>query len=245
MIPRVLSLGDRAFTIEFADGFDDAARAAIMRLDSAIARVRADGKLCAIVDIAPTFRSLTVHFDPATTTRATLEPQVLALVGAEDDTSAAKAALWRLPVLYGGAQGPDLQELAEAASLSVEAAIALHSETEVRVHMLGFLPGFAFMGDIAEPLRRPRRAEPRVRVPAGSVAVADRLTAVYPWESPGGWHLIGLCPVPFFDSSRSSPALMAPGDRVRFESIDTARFDEVSKALAAGMLAPEAFRSDG
>lgn len=126
--------------------------------------------------------------------------------------------------------------------LSEQEAIALHAETEVEVYMLGFQPGFAFMGAIAPALRRPRRTEPRVRVPAGSVAVADRMTAIYPWESPGGWHLIGTCPLTFFDTARKRPSLLSPGDRVTFDAVDKTRHDELAAALSAGDLTPESFR---
>ena len=102
--------------------------------------------------------------------------------------------------------------------------------------MLGFLPGYAFLGDTDARLRLPRRTEPRTRVPAGSVAIATTLTGVYPVDSPGGWHLIGHCPVPMFDAAASPPALLAPGDRVRFEPIDADRHDELRRLAAAGRL---------
>lgn len=244
MTPRILSLGEAALTVEFAPGFDDAARAAVVRLDAAIAAAREAGGLPAVLDVVPTFRSLTVHYDPAVATRAAIEPVLATLTSDTAESGSAPGARWRFPVAYGGAQGPDLADLAEAAGLSEAEAIALHAETPVTVHMLGFLPGFAFMGDIAEPLRRPRRAEPRTRVPAGSVAVADRLTAVYPWESPGGWHLIGLCPVPLFDAARERPALLSPADRVTFEPVSADRVAALSEALASGDLDPDSFREE-
>lgn len=101
--------------------------------------------------------------------------------------------------------------------------------------MIGFLPGFPFMGDLPAPLRLPRRAQPRVRVPAGSVAIATGLTAIYPWESPGGWHLLGRCPVPLFDARRTSPSLLAAGDRVRFVPVSA----EECRAIEAGLASAE------
>ncbi len=242
MTPRYLSLGDRAFTVEFAPGIDPEARAAVARLDAALAAAREEGGVPAVIDVVPTFRSLTVHYDPMIAGRAEVEQDVAALVEAERNDAAVAAARWVFPVLYGGEGGPDLPRLAEAAGISEDQAIELHSATEVAVYMLGFQPGFAFMGDIAEALRQPRLAEPRTRVPAGSVAVADRLTAVYPWESPGGWHLIGRCPVPFFDAAWDRPSLLSPSDRVSFLPVDQARFAEIEAALESGDLAPESFR---
>ncbi|MEO1678768.1 MAG: 5-oxoprolinase subunit PxpB [Pseudomonadota bacterium] len=244
MTHRILTLGDTAFTVEFAAGFDDAARSATARLDAAIARERAVGALPSIVDVVPTFRSLTVHFEPAITPRAALEPQIAALAGEGEGGSPDGGAQWRFPVSYGGDAGPDLCDLAAHAGLTETQVIDLHAATEVSVHMLGFLPGFAFMGDIAPSLRRPRRAEPRTRVPWGSVAVADRLTAIYPWESPGGWHLIGHCPVPLFDASRAAPALLSPADRVAFVPTPEAEVAALAAGFAAGELAPTSFRVD-
>lgn len=243
MTPRFLSLGDRAFTVEFAPEIDARARAAVARLDGAIASVRYDGGLQAVIDVVPTFRSLTVHYDPLVAGRAEIETVVAELANRGGAEAAADPARWTFPVLYGGEGGPDLPGLAEAAGISQAQAIELHASTEVEVYMLGFQPGFAFMGDIAEALRRPRLSEPRTRVPAGSVAVADRLTAVYPWESPGGWHLIGRCPVRFFDPGQERPSLLSPSDRVRFEPVEAARFTELEAALRAGELALDSFRS--
>ena len=242
MTPRILSLGDCALTIEFAPDIDPQAHAAVSRLDAAIGSARAQGALAAVVDVVPTFRSLTVHFDPLVTSRRDIETEVTSLIDDRPGTQAPANASWVFPVLYGGEGGPDLSRLAEEAGIAQASAIELHAETEVAVYMLGFQPGFAFMGDIAEALRRPRLTEPRTRVPAGSVAVADRLTAIYPWESPGGWHLIGRCPVPFFDAERERPSLLSPSDRVSFESVDAAHYTELEAALAAGELLPESFR---
>jgi KipI family sensor histidine kinase inhibitor len=152
---------------------------------------------------------------------------------------AAGGRRWQLPVVYGGAAGPDLAALAEAGGLSEAAAVAAHAGVEYVVYMLGFLPGFPFMGDVAAPLRQPRRAEPRLRVPAGSVAVANGLSAIYPWESPGGWHLLGRCPAPLFDPARTPPALLAAGDRVRFEPVTAQAMAGIEADLAAGRLDPQ------
>ncbi|MHA6327246.1 5-oxoprolinase subunit PxpB [Roseivivax sp. CAU 1753] len=243
MTPRILSLGDRAVTVEFAPEITSEARAAVSRLDAAIAAARAEGRLNAVIDVVPTFRSLSLHYDPLVTSRTEIEDQVTPLI---DDTSGAQSAVnarWVFPVLYGGESGPDLPRLAAAAGIDEAKAIALHADTEVEVYMLGFQPGFAFMGDIAPALRQPRLADPRTRVPAGSVAVADRLTAIYPWESPGGWHLIGRCPVPFFDAARDRPSLLSPSDRVSFEPVDAARYAALDKALRTGEIEPQSFRS--
>ena len=134
---------------------------------------------------------------------------------------------------YGGAHGPDLDDVAGRANLSADEVVRRHAGTEVGVYMLGFLPGYAFLGDTDPALHLPRRSEPRTRVPAGSVAIATTLTGIYPVDSPGGWHLVGHCPVPMFDVAASPPALLAPGDRVRFRPIDDAEHAALARDPAA------------
>ena len=141
-------------------------------------------------------------------------------------------------MLYGGEWGPDLAAVAAACGRCPDEVVALHAGATYDVYVLGFLPGFAYLGDVAEEIRVPRRKEPRTRVPPGSVAVAGAQTAVYPWESPGGWNLLGRCPVPLFDPRRRGGALLAPADRVRFEPVSRERFAGLEADLAAGRLDP-------
>jgi KipI family sensor histidine kinase inhibitor len=128
----------------------------------------------------------------------------------------AELAALEVPVHYGGADGPDLPEVAERLGLSQGQVVEAHAGPTYRVRMLGFVPGFAYLATLPEVLALPRRAEPRTRVPGGSVAIAARQTAVYPFETPGGWHLIGRTDLSMWDIGRVPPARLAPGDRVRF-----------------------------
>lgn len=223
--PRITSVGDTAFNVEFGDRVDPAINARVTGLRRAVEAARAAGGLAGVVETIPTFRSLMVQYDPTRTSRAELEPQLLALAQAGGGPAAAAARLWSIPVCYDGDLGEDLDGLAAACGLSRDQVIALHGDAEFLVYMLGFMPGFAYLGGVPESLRRPRRASPRLKVPAGSVALADALCAVYPWESPGGWHLIGRTPVRFFDLERQPSGLLAAGDRVRFHAIDRAGFE--------------------
>lgn len=234
MAARWLDAGDAAFTIEFGDAVDARLVAAVNALDDAVARCRAAGGLHGVIETMPTFRSLTVFYDPLATARDALEAELRPLLAALEHAAAPAGRRWRLPACYEGDAAPDLAETARATGLSAADVVALHSGTEYRVYMLGFLPGFPFMGDVPPPLRLPRRAEPRVRVPAGSVAIATGLTAIYPWESPGGWHLLARCPLPLFDARRESPSLLAPGDRVRFAPVARAEYDRLAHAAAGG-----------
>jgi KipI family sensor histidine kinase inhibitor len=143
---------------------------------------------------------------------------------------------WQLPVCYGdqiAACGPDLERLAEACGLTPAEVIRLHSSATYEVYMLGFLPGFPFMGDLPEVLARRGAASRGLRVPAGSVATAGTLTAIYPWESPGGWHLIGACPCRCFRPAWPQAALLLPGDRVSWRAIDAAEYQALSDEKAA------------
>lgn len=236
--PRILDAGDAAFTVEFGNQVDLGLLAAVNALDAAIAREHAAGGLPGLIETMPTFRSLTVFYDPLATDRETLIGALQPLLAASGDAPPPEGRLWRLPACYEGEAAPDLLETARTLGASADELVALHSGAEFRVYMLGFLPGFPFMGDLPERLRLPRRSEPRVRVPPGSVAIAGGLTAIYPWESPGGWHLLGRCPVPLFDAQRESPSLLAVGDRVRFDPISLDELARLDAALQAGEIEP-------
>lgn len=240
---RILPLGDTALTLEFGDRIDPALQAAVSALDQAIADARAQGHLHGIVETMPTFRSLTVIFDPLETDHDRITELLNTLPGSSLEQPL-QGRHWLLPACYEPGFAPDLDSVAHTIDGDTKTVVRLHSGREYVVYMLGFLPGFPFMGDLPEPLRLPRRTEPRTRVPAGSVAIATGLTAIYPWESPGGWHLLGRCPVPLFDASQKVPALLQAGDRVRFEPVSAAEYARIERALAAGELDPGAFRMD-
>jgi KipI family sensor histidine kinase inhibitor len=186
----------------------------------------------------PTFRSLLVHYDPLATSRAELEAAIAPLVDRDQDTAGAVRE-WRIPVCYEGEHAPDLAEVARLTGLAPADIVACHSGIRWHVYMLGFLPGFPYLGDLPPELALPRRADPRVKVPAGSVSIATTLTAIYPYESPGGWHLIGATPVRFFDPARTPPALLAPGDAVRFDPIDATAFAAIRQMVEAGDYLPD------
>lgn len=239
---RLLDAGDTALTIEFGDRVDRRLLAAVAAADQALTQAVASGQLPGVVETVPTFRSLTVIYDPLLCTRAELEPLIRAALRGSVATRARRGRRWQLPVCYGdqiAACGPDLEQLAEACGLSPAEVVRLHASGVYDVYLLGFLPGFAFMGDLPQVLTRPRRSEPRLRVPAGSVATAGTLTAIYPWESPGGWHLIGACPVPLFSAAWPQAALLLPGDRVGLRPVDAAEYQALREEVAAMRAAPQ------
>lgn len=232
--PRFLAAGDTALVVEFGERVDPAINHRVTQLAAA---VRARG-IEGVVDLVPTFRSLMVHYDPVATSAEILSAS-LRHVLSHPAGEAAPGRLWHLPVLYGGEAGPDLDEVAERTGLTSDKVIAVHSEIIYDVYMMGFLPGLPYLGIMDEALALPRRAEPRVRVPSGSVAIATNLTNVYPSESPGGWHILGRTPIELFDTRRAVPILLAAGDRIRFEPIDQAKYDSLREQVAAGETAIE------
>lgn len=177
-----------------------------------------------LVDLVPSYASLLVLFDPLKASHVDVLQRLRAALAALDTGEAPAGELVTLPVYYAPEAGPDLVPLAEAAGLTTEEVIALHTAPDYRVYAIGFAPGFAYLGEVDERIATPRRATPRPRVPAGSVAIADRQTAVYPAESPGGWNLLGLCPVPLFTPGIDPPMPVRVGDRVRFEPVSHADF---------------------
>ena len=168
-------------------------------------------------DIAPGYSTIGIHFDPLQTDLAALEQAIetdFASLAALDAVT--NRVPIEIPVRYGGAHGPDLESVAAHAGCSTEEVIARHSHRTYRVYMLGFVPGFAYMGRVDPSIAAPRHRVPRERVPAGSVGIAGQQTGVYPVDSPGGWQLIGHTTTIMFDAARETPSLLAAGDLVRF-----------------------------
>ena len=178
-----------------------------------------------LIDLVPSYASLLVIYDPLQTDHYFVRAQIRsATQNLLQPSEQQQGNLISLPVYYSLESGPDLQELADNASLSVEQVIEIHQQTEYRVYAIGFAPGFAYLGEVDERIAAPRLATPRQKVPRGAVAIADRQTAVYPAQSPGGWNLIGLCPEPMFDPNAIPSMPVQAGDRVRFNAIDREQY---------------------
>jgi inhibitor of KinA len=168
-------------------------------------------------DIVPGYCSLGVHFDPLVTDMVGLERAIgdeARLV--RDDEAPFEATVVEIPVRYGGVDGPDLEGVAEWAGCTTDDVVKRHTEVTYRVYMLGFVPGFAYMGRVDAAIAAPRHRVPRERVPAGSVGIAGAQTGVYPIATPGGWRIIGRTETVMFDAARPTPNLVRPGDLVRF-----------------------------
>ena len=199
--------------VEFEASIDPVVNERVIALG---ARLRSRGAR-GILDVVPGYRALGVHFDPLQTDLAALERAIVADAGVIEtvEPSAARPII-EIPVRYGGEVGPDLDAVAAHGACTPDEVIERHTRRIYRVYMLGFVPGFAYMGRVDASIAIARHRVPRERVPAGSVGIAGEQTGVYPIESPGGWHLIGRTRTAMFDPLASSPSLLQPGDLVRF-----------------------------
>jgi KipI family sensor histidine kinase inhibitor len=233
--PRILPLGDAGFSVELGDTLDAETNARVRALDRALAERAFPG----LVECVPTLRSLLVLYDARAARPAEVARQLAArLAGDPAGSRATPGRLHEIPTLYGGEAGPDLAPLARALGLAEADVVRLHASREYTAFMLGFKPGFAYLGLLAPKLECPRHKTPRVRVPAGSVGLAGRLTGIYPVASAGGWQLVGRTSVRLFDPWREEPALVAPGDRVRFVPVAELKEPMMRETTPARAVAP-------
>ena len=217
--------GDAAFVITLPPAMDEATSGRAVALAAGV-RAAFPGWLR---DVVVGYHTVTVYFDPSVIDAVRLEEDLSALARRTPGDEFRAGAHLEIPVCYGGEFGPDLEEVAQATALSVDDVIRLHTSREYRVFVIGFVPGFAYMGPLAPELAVVgRRASPRTRVPPGSVAIAGGQTGIYPMETPGGWRILGRTPIRPFDENRTPPVLFAAGDRVHFRRIDLAEFERLT-----------------
>lgn len=213
---RIERFGDAALLVVLGDRVDATVNGRVHRLAARLGvRAAHTGGLGAPV---PAYSSVLLPFDPLVLEEAAVRDMIAVALDAEDGPSMPvdRAEVVSVPVRYGGSDGPDLAEVAARTGRTEVDVMRLHAAVEYRVFCVGFVPGFPYLGLVPEELALPRRSTPRLRVPAGSVAIAGRQTGIYPADSPGGWHLIGRTDLPAWDPRREPPALLEPGARVRF-----------------------------
>ena len=229
--PRIIPAGDSALLIEFGDSIDYAINARVYALQRAI---EASDINDAVEEFVPSYRSLLVEYDVTKFLHAEMRGRVAELV---EHTAAPTTSIvdsdqdaHQIPVTYGGELGPDLETVAKHAGLSVDEVISIHSGADYHVFMLGFAPGFPYLGGMDERIACPRLATPRTLVPAGSVGIAEAQTGVYPNASPGGWQLIGRTPMALFDVNTDPPVAMLPGTKVNFVPITHNEYEAQMKS---------------
>lgn len=209
---RIVTLGDSCVSVQFAAAIDPVVNARCIALAASLESLALRG----VRDVVPSYNAVTVHFDPLATDGEALSTELGRLVGAAPRSSAAESRTIEIPVSYGGASGPDLGAVAEFAECSEAEVVQLHMQTRYRVYMLGFLPGFAYMGTVDRRIAMPRLNTPRMRVTGGSVGIAAEQTGIYPCDTPGGWRIIGRTSAKLFDAMRAEPFLLKAGDHVKF-----------------------------
>ncbi len=224
-----LPLGDAGMTVEFGREVDPAIHAHVMALDSALAAHPIPG----VIEASPTYRSLFVQYDPVAIGWDDLKAAMLERLG-EAGGEAPVGRRWVVPATFSPAFGEDLPMVAEVKGMSQDALIAAFCAAEYRVYMVGFVPGFTYLGGLPEALHLSRRVNPRLVVPAGSVSIGGVQAGMCPIDMPSGWHLLGKTPVRLFDLARSQPCIFAAGDLIRFEAIDVDAFAALSRQAASG-----------
>lgn len=224
---RVEIAGQNALIVYFGDELSESVSNELTAVANSLANLAPDW----LIDTIPSYASLLVIFD-LDQIRHHEVGQYLQQINYHADTTGTSAGkLVTLPVYYSEESGPDLLRVASQAGLSMDEVIQRHQSIVYRVYAIGFAPGFAYLGEIDEQLATPRLQTPRLSVPKGSVAIADRQTAVYPAVSPGGWNLIGLCPTPMFTPEKNPPMPVSSGDQVQFEAISKEEFIELGGEL--------------
>jgi inhibitor of KinA len=213
--PRLLPAGDTAILIEFADEIDDSVNDRVHALAHTL---RAQNRP-EIRDLVPAYSSLLVYYDPQRVAFAEMRACLHGALESLQTDTPPEPRLVEIPTRYGGEFGADLAFVAQHNGITEAAVIRLHTSVVYRVYFVGFAPGFAYLGSVPEQIAAPRMETPRTRVPAGSVGIAGRQTGIYPMETPGGWRIIGRTTLPLFDPNHDPPALLRPGDRVRFVQI--------------------------
>jgi len=227
----IYSLSEKAITIEFGNVINEDTWNKINELN----RVITNDPFSGFIVTVSAYTTLTVFFDPITVSQSTVlqgidnfEKVSSYLINCLDKKiqgATAENRLIEIPVCYGGRFGPDLKYIADYNNLSVDNAVVFHSSAEYKVYMIGFIPGFAYLGGMTEKIAAPRKAEPRKAVPAGSIGIAGNQTGIYPLQTPGGWQLIGQTPLKLFDVNRETPSLLKAGDTIKFVPISESDFE--------------------
>lgn len=233
---RMLAAGEQGLVVEFGDAIDPALNGRVHDFCRRIASLHLPG----IIEIVPTYRSALIIFDPFVIGRAELARHAEKLVETEGAQEAnARPRLVTIPVCYGGEFGPDLDFVASHNHLGADDVIRIHASRPYKIYMLGFMPGFPYLGGMDGRIAAPRLPEPRTKIPAGSVGIAGHQTGFYPYESPGGWRLIGRTPIKPFDPASGSPFLFAAGDFIRFRPVPIGEFERITLDVESGAYRPE------
>jgi KipI family sensor histidine kinase inhibitor len=215
-------MGDRGLLLEFGDEISREINEKVRRMALAVHAEAIEG----IIETIPTYRSLLIIYNPVILPMEDLKERLKRMEKGLQQTPLPEPKLTRIPVVYGGIYGPDLEEVAKYLHVSPEEVVQLHCSKPYLIYMIGFMPGYPYMGELPQALVTPRLKTPRLLVPKGSVAIAQRQTGIYSMESPGGWQILGRTPVELFHPEKDPPALLQMGDFVQFYQISEKEFKE-------------------
>ncbi len=221
--PQYRLVGDTGLLVEYGDTIAEEINLKVRTMAMALTRYLPEG----VVEVIPTYRSILIPYDPAVTRPEKLRSALEKLQNQLEEIELQPPETVRIPVCYGGELGPDIDFVAKHNNLSVDEVIDIHSQPEYRIYMIGFTPGFPYLGGLDDRLATPRLETPRTKVPAGSVGIANNQTGMYSVESPGGWRLIGRTPLTLFAPARENPFLYRAGDRIKFVPVSREEFDHV------------------
>lgn len=228
--PRFLAGGDKAFFIEFGNAITPELNRRVRHLLLSIQNADIPG----LIEAVPTYRSLLIYYDPLATSFAELKDRLETLEQSTEDSEFPEATVTEIPTVYGNEYGPDLEYVAKHNGLSAEEVVGIHTGNVYLIYMLGFIPGFAYLGGLPSSIAAPRLSTPRSRVPAGSVGIAGSQTGIYPAVSPGGWQIIGRTPLELFHPHREPPALLRTGNQVVFVRITPEEFTRIKEEVQQG-----------
>ncbi|WP_405097416.1 5-oxoprolinase subunit PxpB [Oceanobacillus sp. FSL H7-0719] len=222
--------GDRGMRVQLGDSISKETNEQIRSLSALLEKENING----IIEWIPTYTSVTIYYDPAQISYETLEGRMNSLYGSLSQIDIPPAEVITIPVCYGGESGPDLQHVAEVNQLTEEEVIQIHTGSDYLIYMMGFSPGFPYLGGMSEKIATPRLASPRAKIPAGSVGIAGSQTGVYPSESPGGWQIIGRTPLDLYNPNSDRPILLQTGNYVRFKQVSEKEYEKIVQAISEG-----------
>ena len=227
MKPVFKTMGDSAIQIEFGQEITPAINAQITAFVELIKNQKIEG----IIDMIPAFCTLLINYDPRIIVYKELLTRLQELAKLDIQIQNLSSKAFEIPVIYGGEYGPDLENVAKLAGLLEEEVIAIHSRPDYLIYMLGFMPGFPYLGGLDARIHTPRLDNPRLKIPSGSVGIGGEQTGIYPLESPGGWQLLGRTPVKIYEPSREVPILFNAGDYIRFVPITEEEYQKIGKLV--------------
>lgn len=229
MSVEIIPLGDSAIRISFGNEIDESTHYQIIRFLHNFTGYKIDG----VMECVPTFTTIAIFYDPSKIRYSQLKKIVYSVMDSAKESKPHTPIVYRIPVHYGGKTGPDLRFIAEYNHLSEQEVIHLHSNQEYLIHMIGFVPGFPYLGGLNKKISTPRLKIPRAKVAAGSVGIGGGQTGIYPSEVPSGWRIIGITPITFFDIEKNNPSLLSAGNYVSFFPVDWDEFLAIKEMAAS------------